>query len=315
MLKKRIIAALAVLLLLLTAAEGCARNGPHSDPPDGRLRVVSVNFPPYDFVREIAGDKIELSMLLPFGAESHSFEPTAQDIIRIQNCDVFICVGGESDVWVRGILDSVDTGNMKVIRLMELVEVVEEEIKEGMEDDDDGDPAYDEHVWTSPANAKLIVSALSDVLCGLDAENTDVYARNTAAYLQKLDELDVALRETVESGTRRTVVVGDRFPFRYLADAYGIDYYAAFPGCSTETEPSAQTVAFLINTVKANNIPVVFYIDLSNERMADTICGETGAKKLLLHSCHNLTKRDFESGANYLSLMYANAAALKEALK
>jgi zinc transport system substrate-binding protein len=201
---------------------------------------------------------------------------------------------------------------------MEIVEAVEEEIVEGMEDDEDEDeqdsPAFDEHVWTSPINAKVIVASITGALCELDSVNADFYRQNAAEYSAKLDELDASFRLIAENANRNTVVFGDRFPFRYLADAYGLSYFAAFPGCSTETEPSAATVAFLINKVKSENIPVVFHIELSNEKMADTISEATGARKLILHSCHNVTRRDFESGANYLDLQKANVEHLKQAL-
>jgi zinc transport system substrate-binding protein len=261
-------------------------------------------------------------MLLPPGAESHSFEPSPRDIISIQNSDVFIYNGGESDAWVDRILASMDRGNRKIIRLMDCVEVVEEEIVEGMQDEEEDEgpdheeeAEYDEHVWTSPANAKLIVRAISDVLCELDSAKAPVYRDNASAYLKKLDELDASFRETVGRGTRKTLIFGDRFPFRYFADAYGLGYFAAFPGCSTETEASAATVAFLIDKVRQEKIPVVFHIELSNEKIADIICEETGAKKHLFHAAHNVSKQEFEGGATYLGVMTKNIETLREALR
>ncbi|MCL1895209.1 MAG: metal ABC transporter substrate-binding protein [Clostridiales bacterium] len=298
---------------------------------DARLSVVATIFAPYDFARAIAGGESEadIAMLLPPGSETHSFEPTPQDIIKIQNCDVFIYVGGESDAWVKEVLGSMDTSGMKIVTLMDCVEAVEEETVPGMQGDDGADadgggaegnggeaeePEYDEHVWTSPRNAKLIVQKISAALCEADAAGADAYTANTAAYLEKLDELDAAFSAVVDSGVRRTMVFGDRFPFRYFADAYGLTYFAAFPGCATETEASAATVKFLIDKINEEKIPVVFHIELSNEKMANTICEETGAKTLLLHSCHNISKADFEAGKTYIGLMSANAEALKEAL-
>lgn len=365
------------LLLLLTAVffTACTDTKKQSSSKDvteaansDKLRVVATIFPQYDFMREIAGDNVELTMLLPPGSESHSFEPTPQDIIAIQNCDMFIYSGGDSDSWIDSILDSMDTSKMEIISLMDLVDIVEEEIVEGMEEDPHeheeadhedenhaeeadhedeaahaGDEAheeeaahedetahageenhaedeeheaeYDEHVWTSPLNAKIIVQALADKLCSLDSENSDIYKKNTTAYLEKLDTLNDSFLDAVASGKRKTLVFGDRFPFRYFADAYQLDYFAAFPGCSTETEASAATVSFLIDKVKAENIPVVFYIEFSNEKMAATICEAAGAKKLLLHSCHNVAKSDFESGVNYMDLMTQNVENIREALK
>jgi zinc transport system substrate-binding protein len=285
---------------------------------DGKINVVTTIFPPYDFVREIARDKVNLTMLLQPGAESHSFEPSPQDILRVQNCDVFIYVGGESDAWVDGILESMDTSRMEIVTFMDCVDVVEELVVEGMQEEEEEEeaegPEYDEHVWTSPRNAKLIVRKIADVLKERDAPNAAAYEQNTAAYLAKLTDLDGAFQKMISGAKRKTLLFGDRFPFRYFADAYGLDYFAAFPGCSTETECSAATIAFLVNKIRAEKIPVVFHIELSNEKIADTICEETGAKKLLLHAVHNISKRDFDQGANYYDLMSRNVQNLKEAL-
>lgn len=321
---KRIISILITIAISASILVGCQNNtvNPEDSNSSDKLSVVATIFPQYDFVREIAGDNVELTMLLPPGSESHSFEPTPQDIITIQNCDVFIYVGGESDEWVDGILDSMDTSGMKIIPIIDLVDVLEEEIVEGMEAEEEADAGesneeaeYDEHVWTSPKNAVTIVQYISETLCELDSENASVYAANTASYLNKLNELDAAFQEVVDSASRDTLIFADRFPFRYFADAYGLDYYAAFPGCSTETEASAATVAFLIDKVNGEDIPVVFYIEFSNEKMADTICESTNARKLILHSCHNITKDDLASGASYLELMNQNIENLREALQ
>jgi zinc transport system substrate-binding protein len=206
---------------------------------------------------------------------------------------------------------------MKIIRMMDAVDVVEEEIVEGMEEEDEEEEetAYDEHVWTSPRNAVLIVRAITESLCEADPANAAFYLQNAAVYNEELEQLDAAFKEVTAAAKRNTVVFADRFPFRYFADAYGLTYFAAFPGCSTETEPSAATVAFLINKIRAEKIPVVFHIELSNERMANTISGETGAKKLLLHACHNISKRDFDAGLGYLDLMRRNVENLREALR
>jgi zinc transport system substrate-binding protein len=310
-----------------------------------RISVVATIFPPFDFSRAIAGDKADIAMLLPPGAESHSFEPTPQDIIKIQNCDVFIYNGGDSDAWVGEILESMDTGSMKIVRFIDCVETVDEEIVEGMEDvehehedghedgdeheDEDGhegedghedehegehEREIDEHVWTSPRNAKLIVGRISDALRSADPKNADAYSQSADAYLARLDELDAKFKAVTGGAARNTIVFGDRFPFRYFADAYGLEYFAAFPGCATETEASAATVAFLIDKISAERIPAVFHIELSNEKMANAISESTGAKVMLLHACHNISKADFEAGETYISLMDANADTLKEAL-
>jgi len=305
-----------VLIFSLTIfSGGCLRTRPAK--ANGKINVTSVIFPSYDFVRAIAGDMVNLIMLLPPGSESHSYEPTPQDIIAIKNSNLFIYPGGENSDWVERILDSISnvSENMIVLDMLDLVDAVEEEIVEGMEEEEDEEePAYDEHVWTSPKNAKVIVAAITEALCELDSANAEFFRQNAAAYSAQLDELDASFKAVVDGGKRKTIIFGDRFPFRYLADAYGIQYFAAFPGCSTDTEPSAATVAFLINKVKSEKLPVIFHIELSNERMADTISEATGAKKLLLHSCHNLTKSDFEKGLTYLDVQKTNVVNLKEAL-
>jgi zinc transport system substrate-binding protein len=282
-----------------------------------RFSVVTTVFPAYDFTREIAGSDVSVSILLPPGAESHSFEPTPQDIIRIQNSALFICVGGESESWVERVLSSMDTSRMRIVRMMDCVQTLEEELVEGMqaEEEEEEEAAYDEHVWTSPRNTMRIVERITAALAALDTQNAVAYQQRAAAYLVELETLDAAFRNAVASGTRNTIVFGDRFPFRYLAEEYGLSYFAAFPGCSTETEASAATVAFLIRKIREEHIPVIFHIELSNERMADMISEETGSAKRLLHACHNISKRDFDQGRTYLELMNQNMINLREALR
>jgi zinc transport system substrate-binding protein len=307
--------ALACALMLMPFAYGQAGEAPDTGR---KISVVATNFPPFDFARVIAGDKADVVMLLPPASESHSFEPTPQDVIRVQRCDVFIYVGGESDTWVNGVLDSMDTSAMKIVTLMDCVTPVEEDTVEGMEPEEEeaGDePAYDEHVWTSPKNVRLIVEKIADALSEADPANAEVYRRNAEAYQGELDVLDAAFQAVVDGAVRKTLVFGDRFPFRYFTDAYGLTYFAAFPGCSTETEASAATIRFLIDKIRAEHIPVVFHIELSNRKIADTLSESTGAKVLLLHSVHNITKSDFENGLGYLDLMRGNVENLKEALE
>lgn len=336
---KKIIAVISVTLILLLTAS-CAGDPLSTDYVSAKnssshgadetaasfgegLNIVTTIFPPYDFVREVAGDRpVNLSMLLPPGSESHSYEPTPKDIITIQDCDIFIYNGGASDSWVDGILDSMSTDGIIILSMMNLVDVVEEKVVEGMEgghDDAEEDHSneeteFDEHVWTSPSNAKKIVAGICAAMMALDTENAAVFEENTEKYLNKLSDLDAKFTEIAYSGKRNTIIFGDRFPLRYFADAYDLEYFAAFPGCSTETEPSASTVAFLIDKIKEEDIPVVFHIEFSNEKMADTISEATGAKKLLFHSCHNVSKADIEAGTSYLQLMEQNSKNLEETL-
>lgn len=287
---------------------------------DGKLSVVTTIFPQYDFVRQIAGDNVQLTMLLKPGAESHTYEPTPQDIVKIQECDLFIYNGGEGDVWVDSILESLDK-KVDTIALMDCVETVEEEIVEGMQEEehdheheDEAEPELDEHVWTSPVNAEKIVSVISEKLCEKDNDNAETYKTNTDKYLSELEKLDEKFKEIVSGGKRRTMVFGDRFPFRYFADAYDIEYFAAFPGCSSESEPSASTIAFLIDKIEKENIPVIFSIEFSSKKIANTLSEATSAQILEFHSCHNVTTEDLKNGETYVSIMSKNADNLEKAL-
>ena len=302
-----------------------------------RIRVVTTIFPPYDFVREIAGDRVELKMLLKPGEESHSYEPTPQDIIAIQESDVFIYTGGENDVWVEDILSSMPEGGRLTLRMTDCVDTVEEEHVEGMKEspghdhddheEDDADPdggeagedthsvhEIDEHVWTSPVNAALIVERIKEILIQADPSGEAVYEENAAAYEEELAKLDQEFRDVADHARRKPLIFGDRFPFRYFADEYGLDYYAAFPGCAGDTEPSAATMAFLIDKVKEEKVPAVLKMELSNDDIANAIAEATGTEVKVFYSCHNLSAEDFESGETYLSMMQKNVETLKEVL-
>lgn len=324
--KKLFLTLLAVAMAVLPLA-GCKGSpAPSAAPSDGRLNIVTTIFPPYDFARALTGGKADIAMLLPPGAESHTYEPAPQDIIAIQNCDLFVYVGGESDVWIDDILGTMGDKAPATLKLIDCVAAVEETLVEGMQGEDGHDGAdshgaqedhasaeYDEHVWTAPANAIKIVQAMRDAVSALDADHAADYARNADAYVQQLTALDHDFAEMIRNAARHTIIVGDRFPFRYLADAYGLDYYAAFPGCSSETEASAATVAFLTDKLKAEEIPAVMYIEFSNHKIADSIAESAGVKTLLLHSCHNVTRQELPS-ASYLSLMRQNLETLRQAL-
>lgn len=307
---------------------------------DGKLSIVCTNFAEYDFARQIVKDKADVTLLLKPGAESHSYEPTPQDIVTIQESDIFMYVGGDSDEWVNDVLESMDTKHMKVFKLMDSVELMEEKIVEGMQDDEhdhddadgkdkdhedaenkdkdhdheEGEVEMDEHVWTSPVNAIKIVEDLSAEIVKLDADNKSVYEENAKKYVEDLKALDKSFKDLVAGAKRKEIIVGDRFPFAYFCKEYGLTYYAAFPGCSTDTEASASTVAFLIDKVKSDKIPVVFHIELSNEQMAKNIAEATGTKSELLNAVHNISDSDFKAGVTYIDLMKHNVEVLKEAL-
>ena len=319
---------LIFLVILCLSFSLCACGEAPAESGGEGLDIVCTVFPAYDFAREIAGEKANVTMLVPPGSEAHSFEPTPQDIIRIENCDLLIGNGGESETWLEEILAGREKDIPSLI-MMDCVDALEEETKEGMQttehsheehEEHDGheehehEEEYDEHVWTSPVNASLIVSALCDRLSAIDPENGGLYRENAVRYQSELQKLDAAFRETVEKGKFDTLIFADRFPVRYFVEEYGLDYYAAFPGCTDDTEPSARTVAFLIDKVRSEDIPAVMYIEFSNEKMADVICEDTGCKKLLFHSCHNVSAQQLKSGVSYLTLMWGNLESLKEAL-
>ena len=289
------------LCLLLAAAlllGGCA--GPTAGKDDGRLRVVCTLFPYYDFVRAIGGDRVEPYLLVTAGREAHSFEPTPLDVIRISEADVFLCNGGESEEWVEDILSAAGENIGSVVRMMDHVDALGEEFSEGMQgghDDHDGHDhdgheehiEYDEHIWTSPRIAMDLCRVIADTLSQADPDHAAEYQTRLAAYVQELADLDQAFRDTVEGGSRRLLVFGDRFPLLYFCREYGLDYRAAFHGCSGDTEPSLATLKYLIDKVRAEQI-------------------------LTFHSCQTLTRQEFDRGETYLSLMWKNVDVLKEGL-
>ncbi len=310
------------LLLLLSA---CGQSTEEDTDPD-QLTVVATVFPAYDFARAVGGDLADVQLLLPPGTESHSYEPTPADILAVQDCDLFIYLGGESDTWVETILESVELRG-QTLRMVDCVPLLEEETVEGMESyeeghDHDHDEApglgevvgYDEHVWTSPKNAALITRAVGDKLAELDPANADTYAANSADYAAQIEDLDREFADFFAGVEDRTMVFGDRFPLRYFAEEFNIDYYAAFPGCSTQTEPSAATIAFLTDKVREEHIPTVWYIEFSNHLVADSIAESAGVKTAMFHTCHNVSADDLAAGATYVSLMEQNLETLRENL-
>lgn len=353
-------------------------------PESKKLSLVCTSFPPFDLARSVAGDQAELTMLLKPGAESHTYEPTPQDIKKIAEADLFITVGGENDAWVDHLLDSLGDKKPEIFKLVEAVETVEEELVEGMEDEEEHEHAHehesshkidkdkakheaneddeheideheaacavdkdaathnfdkqemshaidrhdserasdkheaeheiDEHVWTAPQNFSLMAEKLASRLAEMDPEHAEGFAENARTTAQQFDKLDKEIRQIVDHAKRKTFIFADRFPLRYFADAYGLDYFAAFSGCSVNTEASPKTVAFLIDKVKEEKIPVVFSIEFSSGQMADAVCEATGAKHRTFHSCHNISADELTRGETTLSLMEKNLEVLKEAL-
>ena len=331
-----------ILAALLTLALPTACGGPGSDR-DGGLRIVTTIFPEYDWVMNILGSNpagADVTMLLDTGVDLHSFQPTAEDILKISTCDLFLYVGGESDEWVDDALREAANQNRIVLNLLNTLgdAVKEEEVIEGMqeeehdhdhdedekheeedhEDHDEEETEYDEHVWLSLRNAAALVKSIAEALGKADPKNADVYGNNAAAYIEKLNALDREYRSAVAGGKFSALVFGDRFPFRYMADDYGLDYYAAFVGCSAETEASFETVTFLAQKTDELALPAVLTLEGADRRIAETIVQNTKTKDqkiLALDSMQSVTAKDVENGASYLSIMEQNLAVLKEALQ
>jgi zinc transport system substrate-binding protein len=279
-------------------------------------KIISSNFVGYDFARAVTGDSNGVKMLIKPGTETHDYEPTPQDIIAIQQAKLFIYNCGESDAWVDKILADNNISRDKTLRLMDFVDLKTEEEKEGMEgeEEEEEEEEYDEHIWTSPKNAIRLIEAIRDKLAELEPDKSEQYVENARNYLTRIKDIDENFRSVVTAAPSKTLIFGDRFPFRYFVDEYGLDYFAAFPGCSDQTEASSSTVAFLVNKAKETNAKAIFKIELTNGQLAQTIADESGAKVYELSAAHNISQEDFEKGITYVDIMEKNVDTLKEAL-
>ncbi len=322
--KKRI---LALLLAAAVALPLCACAPAGEEAEDGRLQVVCSLFPYYDFVREIGGAYVSPRLLVAAGREAHSFEPTPMDVIRVSRADVFVYNGGEGEQWVDEILSSAGENIPTVLRMMDYADMLTEEPLAGHDDhdhadhdhehDDDHDSddiEYDEHIWTSPVQAMKLCRAICDALCAADPAHAAIYRSNLENYLGQLAELDVAFRQVCSEKKRSLLVFGDRFPLLYFCREYGLDYRAAFHGCSSDTEPSLYTLKFLIDKVRQQDIPVVYALELSSRKVADAIAETTGATVETFYSCQTVSQADWAAGEGYVSLMRRNVAALREGI-
>ena len=341
---KKITALLLALFMLVGVLAGCGKQNDTNQTD--KLSIVTTIFPEYDWVREILGDKAdnaEITMLLDNGVDLHSYQPTADDIVKISDCDLFIYVGGESDEWVEDALRNAANGNMKVINLLEVLgdSVKTEEIVEGMQEEEhehedaeehehedahahedaeehEHEEETDEHVWLSLKNAKMLVRVISKALQELAPDNKDIYAANADAYVKKLSALDAEYQAAVDAASNKTILFGDRFPFRYLVDDYGLRYYAAFVGCSAETEAGFETISFLAKRVDEWKLPCVLTIEGAQHKIAETVVRNTTAKNqrvLTMDSMQSTTSKDVKNGTTYLSVMEKNLSVLKEALR
>ena len=311
--KKLIIIAVSCLIIMSLTSCGTKKKD------NGKITIVTTLFPQYDFAKQIAGDKANVTLLLSPGIEAHSYDPTPSDIVDINESDLFIYTGDNMETWASKIIASLEK-NVNILDVSTGIKLTKtEEEHEGEEEhedehEDEHEHIYDPHIWTSPVNAKIMVQNIIDELVEIDPDNGDYYKKNGEAYLNELTELDSDFRETIDNADIKTLYFADKFAMYYFVNEYGLDYVSAYDSCSSETEPSAKLVAKMVDAVKADSAPAVFYAELSNHKAADTISKEAGTKELLLHSCHNVSKDEFKSGATYISIMRQNLENLKEGL-
>lgn len=299
--------------------------GGSKNKSNAKYKVVASNFASYDFLRAIIGENedVELTFLLGPGKEAHSYDPTAQDLIKIQDSDLFVYVGGEMEKWSDKVLESMDTNGKEIICISDFVDKIEEKGVDGAEEDDEHhdeehehkEGAFDEHIWTSPANAIKMVNALENAMEKIDNENATTYKKNAENYIKQINEVDKKIQDVVDNKVRNRLVFADKMPMQYFMEYYGLEASAAFDGCSTETDPSAKTIAYLQNKIKEENIPVVLYIELNPGKVAQTIANETGAEAMQINSLHNVSLEDFNNGETWVSLMSKNVEVLKKALQ
>ena len=284
-----------------------------------KLQLVSSNFASYDFLRAIVGDNenVEITFLLGAGKDTHSYDPTAGDLIKIQNADLFVYIGGDSENWADKVLESIENSKVKTICISDFVDKEVEEEIDGAEEDEEEEGSFNDHIWTSPSNAIKMVEALEKELEQIDPENAESYKQNAENYIAQIKDVDSKIQEVVDSKVREKLVFGDKMPMQYFINYYGLKVSAAFSGCSTETEPSASTIAYLEKLVKEEKIPVVLYIELNNGRVANTIADEAGdgCEALQIQTLHNVSLDDFNNGETWVSLMTRNIDVLKKALQ
>lgn len=346
---KKIFALFLLLTAVMTFAVGCgsqvvkdSSTGQTEEKKPTKIKIVTTIFPLYDWTRQIVGERfqdIELTMLLNNGVDLHSYQPTSADIMKISDCDLFIYVGGESDEWIDDALKEAVNKNMVVLNLMDALgdKVKREELVEGMEKKDHDDDKnhehhhehkhkhdekeeieYDEHIWLSLKNARILCQAIDAALEKADASHADVYKKNAEAYLSKLTELDGKYRQTVDAAPHKTLIFGDRFPFRYLTDDYGLKYYAAFLGCSAETEASFETIAFLTGKINELKPAAVLVLENKSHQIAETMVRNSaapGTEILVMDSMQGTTEQAAANGASYLDVMEKNLSVLKTALR
>lgn len=325
---KKIISAVITAAMLLTTAAGCAPA--ENIEENERLEVVTTLFPQYDFTRQIAGDKAEITLLLPSGMESHSYEPTPSDRIKAGRCDLFIYTGEYMEPWAGGIVSDISENGVSVLDVSQGITLGKTEDEHHHDEEHEGEEEHEEHeteeehdehvhevdphIWTDPNNAIIMVDSILAELVALDPENAAYYNANAESYKAELSELDNELRGIAEGGKRRKLYFGGRFAFYYLTERYGLEYEAAYDSCSTEAEPTARRIAEISDDIKEDGIPVIYYEELTDPKIARSLSDELGIKMLMLHSCHNLSQEDYNNGETYISLMKRNAENIREGL-
>ena len=319
---KKIILIVIALLIVIGLTVLIVWSGKKNSQDNGKLQVVVSNFASYDFLRAIIGenDNVELTFLIGPGKDAHSYVPGPQDMVKIQKADLFVYVGGDSERWVEDTLKTVDKNNTKVICIADYVDKLEEQEIDGAEEEEEEEEeegAFDDHIWTSPSNAIKMIEVLEESMEEIDGENAIKYKENSESYIAKIKEVDKKIQEVVDNRVRDTLVFGDKMPMQYFIDYYDLKVSAAFSGCSTETEPSARTVAYLEKKVIDEKIPVVLYIELNNGRVAKTIAEEASnyCEALQIQTLHNVTLDDFNNDETWVSLMTRNIEVLKKALQ
>lgn len=322
---KKIALIIIAIAIVVTAGFFVFKGGNSRNADNSKIKVVSSNFACYDFLRAIIVDNenVELTFLLGPGKDTHSYDPTAQDLITIQNADLFVYIGGEMEKWADKVLEAIDSENTKKLCIADFVDKMKEKEVDGAEEEhEDGEShheegAFDEHIWTSPANAIKMVQALVKSMEEIDSKNSNKYKENSEKYIAQIKDVDSKIQNIVDNKVRDRLVFGDKMPMQYFLDYYKLKASAAFNGCSTDIDPSASTIAYLENKVKEEKIPVVLYIELNPGKVANTIANEAGngCKAMQIQSLHNVSLDDFNNGETWVSLMSRNINVLKKALQ
>lgn len=318
---KRIISALLIFAIAVCVIplSGCTKT---ETKEDEKLSVVTTLFPQYDFARQIAGEKAEVTLLLKPGTEAHDYDPSASDMIKINNADLFIYTGEYMEPWAKSIVDSIDNKQLNILDVSENVTLRksgdthshgEEEI-EGYSEEAGHSHEYDPHIWTSPKNAIIMINNILEKLIAIDGENEAYYRENAEKYIEQIEDIDADIRQIAAQAKYDTIYFGGRFALLYFVEEYGLHYESAFDSCSSETEPSAKLVSHIIDGMKESGAKTVFYEELSSTKTAQTIADEVGGNILLLHSCHNVSSDEFKNGATYVSIMKQNAKNLEKGL-